>query len=139
MNYKVIEKGTAKYIEVISAQSPLSSEQDAVDLIALCKENDSDLLLLHSQALSEDFFKLRTGVAGQMIQKWITYHLKTAAVIPNELVNQGRFKEMALETNKSNHFRIFETRDEAEKWLLNLMVLPHTFPAFFEDYVFLSP
>lgn len=69
MNYKVIEKGTAKYIEVISAQSPLSSEQDAVDLIALCKENDSDLLLLHSQALSEDFFKLRTGVAGQMIQK----------------------------------------------------------------------
>lgn len=119
MNYKVIEKGTAKYIEVISAQSPLSSEQDAVDLIALCKENDLDLLLLHSQALSEDFFKLRTGVAGQMIQKWITYHLKTAAVIPNELVNQGRFKEMALETNKSNHFRIFETRDEAEKWLLN--------------------
>lgn len=118
MNYKLNDNGTVKYIEVISAQSPLSTEQDAVDLVALCQENDTDLLLLHSQALSEDFFKLRTGVAGQMIQKWINYRVKTAAVIPKELINQGRFKEMALETNKSNHFRVFETKDEAENWLL---------------------
>lgn len=119
MNYKIVENGNKKYIEVISAEPPLSTEQDAVDIVALCKENDSDLLLLHSQALSEDFFKLRTGVAGQMIQKWINYRVKTAAVIPKELVLQGKFKEMAFESNKSNHFRVFETRDDAENWLLN--------------------
>ncbi|MDM5277493.1 DUF4180 domain-containing protein [Paenibacillus taichungensis] len=118
MNYKINENGTKKYIEVIFAESPFSTEEDAVDLVALCKENESNLLLLHSQAISEDFFKLRTGVAGQMIQKWINYHIKTAAVIPKEMVNQGRFKEMALESKKSNHFRMFETRDDAENWLL---------------------
>jgi len=119
MNFKINENGTKKYIEVIFAESPFSTEEDAVDLVALCKENESNLLLLHSQAISEDFFKLRTGVAGQMIQKWINYHVKTAAVIPKEMVNQGRFKEMALESKKSNHFRIFETRDDAENWLLD--------------------
>lgn len=119
MNFKINENGTKKYIEVMFAESPFSTEEDAVDLVALCKENESNLLLLHSQAISEDFFKLRTGVAGQMIQKWINYHVKTAAVIPKEMVNQGRFKEMALESKKSNHFRIFETRDDAENWLLD--------------------
>ncbi|MFM1654601.1 DUF4180 domain-containing protein [Brevibacillus sp. B_LB10_24] len=119
MNYEIVENGTKKYIEIISAQTPLSTEQNAVDLVALCKENDTDLLMLHSQALSENFFKLRTGVAGQMIQKWINYRVKTAAVVPKELVNQGRFKEMAFESNKSNQFRVFETKDDAEKWLLN--------------------
>ncbi|MBE9915201.1 DUF4180 domain-containing protein [Paenibacillus donghaensis] len=122
MNYTVTENGNKKYIEVLSAQSPLSTEQDAVDLVSLCKENDTDLLMLHSQALSEDFFKLRTGVAGQMIQKWINYHVKTAAVIPGDLAKQGRFKEMALESNRSNQFRVFETKDDAENWLLNLPV-----------------
>ncbi|MDM5277511.1 DUF4180 domain-containing protein [Paenibacillus silvae] len=119
MNFKINENGTKKYIEVIFAESPFSTEEDAVNLVALCKENESNLLLLHSQAISEDFFKLRTGVAGQMIQKWINYHVKTAAVIPKEMVNQGRFKEMALESKKSNHFRMFETRDDAENWLLH--------------------
>ncbi|WP_427051224.1 DUF4180 domain-containing protein [Paenibacillus sp. TC-CSREp1] len=118
MNFKINENGTKKYIEVIFAESPFSTEEDAVDLVALCKENESNLLLLHSQVISEDFFKLRTGVAGQMIQKWINYHVKTAAVIPKEMINQGRFKEMALESKKSNHFRMFETRDDAENWLL---------------------
>ncbi|MGD8188656.1 DUF4180 domain-containing protein [Brevibacillus ginsengisoli] len=118
MNYQLIENGTDKYIELLSAPTPLSSEQDAVDLVALSIENETNLLMLHSQALSEDFFKLRTGVAGRMIQKWINYSVKTAAVIPMELVNKGKFKEMVAETNKSNHFRVFETREGAESWLL---------------------
>ncbi|WP_018884002.1 DUF4180 domain-containing protein [Paenibacillus massiliensis] len=118
MNYQVVQNGETKYIEVISAEPPLSKEQDAVDLVALSMENDVHLMLLHSQALSEDFFKLGTGVAGGMIQKWINYQLQVAAVIPGELIHQGRFKEMAVEANKSNHFRVFETKVEAEQWFL---------------------
>ncbi|UNK17224.1 DUF4180 domain-containing protein [Paenibacillus sp. N3/727] len=118
MNYKIIENGNQKYIEFISTPTPFCTEQDAVDLVALCKENETNLLLLHSHVLSEDFFKLRTGVAGNMIQKFINYHVKTAAVIPKELVNKGKFKEMVLESNHSNHFRVFETREDAESWLL---------------------
>ncbi|NLX61618.1 MAG: hypothetical protein GXZ06_03730 [Tissierellia bacterium] len=34
-------------------------------------------------------------------------------------MGKGRFKEMALETNKGNHFRIYNNKEEAEKWLLN--------------------
>lgn len=40
MNYQIIESGTKRYVELLSSHSPLSTEQDAVDLIALCGEND---------------------------------------------------------------------------------------------------
>lgn len=36
-----------------------------------------------------------------------------------ETIQKGRFKEMAMETNKGNHFRLYESKEEAEKWLLN--------------------
>ena len=118
MNYKIIQNGNQEYIELISVKRPLSTEQDAIDLVALSIENNTNLLMIHSEALSEDFFKLRTGVAGRMLQKFINYQIKTVAIIPNKLASKGRFKEMVLEANKSNHFRVLENREEAETWLL---------------------
>jgi hypothetical protein len=46
-------------------------------------------------------------------------YLKVAAWLTPELVNQGRFREMVLETNRaSNEFRVFYDHDQAEEWLL---------------------
>ncbi|BFH69844.1 PadR family transcriptional regulator [Paenibacillus dendritiformis] len=118
MNYKIVENGTKKYIELISGPTPISTEQDAVDLVALCREHDLDFLMLHGEALSEDFFNLRTGVAGRMMQKFITYSVKTAVVIPDPSVNKGRFKEMVTESNRSNQFGVFASREDAESWLI---------------------
>jgi len=118
MNYKLVENETKPYIELITSDTPLSTEQDAVDLIALCKENDVELLLVHGEALAGEFFSLRTGVAGRMIQKFTNYHVKTAVIIPDPSLNRGRFKEMVGESNRSNHFGVFETREDAENWLI---------------------
>ena len=68
--------------------------------------------------MEEDFFKLKTKVASNIIQKIINYGIKAAAIIPQETIQEGRFKEMATETNKGNHFRLYESKEETEKWLL---------------------
>ncbi|MDF2988188.1 MAG: hypothetical protein K0R50_3698 [Eubacterium sp.] len=118
MNYKLIEKNNKRYIEILSSQSPLNSEQDALDLIALCWELDTHQLMLHGEVLSGDFSNLRTGIAGGMLQKFINYSIRVAAIIPTEVANAGRFREMVLETNKGNAFRVFDKKEEAESWLL---------------------
>ena len=120
MNYKVVEKENGKYIECISAETPLCTEQDALDLVAVCGENETNLLALHAGALAEDFFRLRTGVAGQMLQKFVNYHMKVAVIITNESIVKGKFKELLAESNKGNDFRTFNTALEAENWLLKL-------------------
>lgn len=119
MRYEIIEIDNKKYIELISTTEPLTTENDALDLIALCWEHETTALLIHYATLSEDFFKLKTKVAGNIIQKFINYGIKAATIVPLETIQKGRFKEMALETNKGNHFRLYESKDEAVKWLVN--------------------
>lgn len=119
MNYNIIEKGVKKYIALESSDMPLQSEQDALDIISLSWEHEINMLLIHGEALSEDFFSLKTGVAGRMLQKFINYNIKVAAIIPSKIADTGRFGEMVLETNKGNAFRVFTAREEAENWLLN--------------------
>lgn len=118
MNYQIKETSTEKYIELFSTASPLNTENDALDLIALCSEVDTNLLILHLAALSEDFFNLKTGVAGKIIQKFVNYRIKVAVIIPDETAIKGKFKDMVIEANRNNHFRIFENILAAEKWLL---------------------
>lgn len=118
MNYQIREIENKKYIELISAAEPLGTENDALDLIALCWEHGINALMIHYTALSEDFFKLKTKSAGNIIQKFINYGIKAAAIIPQETIQKGRFKKMAMETNKGNHFRLYESIEEAEQWLL---------------------
>jgi len=119
MNYKVIERDNQKYIECDSAETPLSSEQDAIDLIAACWENDTSLVMLHSEVLAEDFFKLKTGLAGQVLQKFMNYHIKVAVIITDEQKIKGKFKELLAESNKRNDFRVFSNIEEAENWILS--------------------
>lgn len=118
MNYEIRELENKKYIELISSSNPLSTENDTLDLISLCWEHDSQLVMIHYAALSEDFFQLKTKAAGNIMQKFINYGIKVTAIIPQETFQKGRFKEMAMETNKGNHFRIYGSKEEAEKWLL---------------------
>lgn len=119
MDYKIVESNAMKYIEIFSCATPISTEQDALDLVALCGENNTNLLMLHSEAISDDFFRLKTGVAGKVLQKFINYYVKAVAVIPTQRVNAGKFKDMVLEANRGNQFRVFEEKEKAVNWLLS--------------------
>ncbi|TFE28639.1 DUF4180 domain-containing protein [Cohnella luojiensis] len=83
-------------------------------------EHHTSLLMLHADALSDDFRKLQTGLAGQVLQKFINYRIKTAIVIPLASTIKGKFKELMAESNKGNDFRVFDNRIDAENWLINL-------------------
>lgn len=119
MNYDVRQKNQQKYIECFSAETPINCEQEALDLVALCGENDTNRLMLHGDALSEDFFKLKTGIAGMILQKLVNYRVKTAIVLPGDVKITGKFKELMAESNKRKEYRVFNHTAEAENWLLD--------------------
>ena len=119
MNYEIKEMADQKYMTLLSSANQLGTESDALDVVALCWEHEVHLLMIHYEALAAEFFQLSTKAAGDILQKFINYNIKTAAVIPKDISQKGRFREMALETNQGNHFRIFDTLAEAEKWLLH--------------------
>jgi hypothetical protein len=120
LNYRVVDKNNKKYIEFASDFMKLSSEQAVIDYISVCMENDVYTILLQPNVLSEDFFNLRTGLAGTALQKFINYHVKVAVIIEDTEKLNDRFKEMIMEANKGNHFRTFSNTQDAERWIASL-------------------
>jgi hypothetical protein len=112
MNYKIIKKNNQKYLELIAATAPLRTEADALDIVALCGEADTNRLMLHSEALSADFFQLKTRAAGG----FVNYRLKAAAIVPADVLD-GRLREWAGESNRGGQFGLFTDRESAEAWL----------------------
>jgi PadR family transcriptional regulator, regulatory protein AphA len=116
MEYILKQIGDRKYIDCLE-NSPIEDERAALDVVAICSEEDTDRVMLHSANLPDSFFKLSTGLAGNVLQKFYNYSILAAAVLTPEQVNQGKFYDFALETNRGNQFRIFFSRQEAEEWL----------------------
>lgn len=119
MNYRLVEHPQNNFVEILPGDGRIESEADELDLVGACGEYRVQRLLLYAENLSEDFFHLRTGLAGEVLLKFSNYHIKFAAVLTPELVNQGRFQEMVLEANRSNNqFHVFYDREQAIEWLV---------------------
>jgi RimJ/RimL family protein N-acetyltransferase len=90
---------------------------DPVAALRSCIEHGGRALLFDQGALPAAFFDLRTGVAGELVQKLVNYHVRMAAVVPDLAAHSPRFTEFAREANHGPQFRFFATRQEAIDWL----------------------
>ncbi len=119
MNTQEITQNGVTILEVLPGEERLTTEQDALDLVGECGGFGTHRMLIHAGAISDDFYDLRTGLAGAAMLKWTNYRIITAAVIPQEISSQGRFGEMVLEANRrrNSDFKVFTTREEAIDWL----------------------
>lgn len=118
MNFNMIKKENGCYLDCTPFTGVLSSEKDAIELVSACFSNDTYSLLLHERSVSPDFFNLRTGLAGAVLNKFQTYNIKTALIIQDVGLLEGRFGEMAMESNKGNEFRVYDSIEAAEEWML---------------------
>ncbi|MHB8933188.1 MAG: DUF4180 domain-containing protein [Bellilinea sp.] len=95
----------------------IANKRDALDLVALCSEHETDNLPLDEECLDAAFFDLKSGLAGEVLLKLNNYRIRAAAIMPQVLIGNVRFAEFVLETNRGNQFRVYSWHDDAEKWL----------------------
>ncbi|MEW6184061.1 MAG: DUF4180 domain-containing protein [Bacillota bacterium] len=117
-----INIGQAKgrtYVEGKQGCLIVQEERDVLDLLAECGQNDTQLLMLHHENINPDFFDLKTGFAGTVLQKFSTYYMKAALVVDMDRIKSERFKELIYECNKGGNIRFCKERSEAEDWLVS--------------------
>ena len=73
MDYFVQNRKDISFIELNPSQAKLASEQDALDWVGACGEHGAQRLLVHAENLTEDFFDLKTGLAGAILLKFSNY------------------------------------------------------------------
>ncbi len=122
MDYRLIDHPTAPYVETLEGR--IENDSHALELVAACGEHRTHRLLIRGEHLADDFFNLRSGLAGAVLLKFSNYFIKVAVLLPpdpttQDRAYQGRFGEMTLEANRSNReFHIFTSCDQAVSWLV---------------------
>lgn len=93
----------------------IQDKSQVADAIGLCFGADG--FLLTEDDVGQDFFRLESGVAGELFQKFVNYRIKTAFVCSDPSKYGKRFSELALEHFSHSHVRFFRTQQEAIDWL----------------------
>ena len=119
MNAGVHEIHGTRLCEYPEAGPLLSTERDATDAIAAAREHGADMLAIPSKRLSDEFFQLKTGVAGNFIQKFVTYGVRLVIVgdISRQIETSSALRDFVYEANRGKHVWFLEDRTELEKKL----------------------
>jgi hypothetical protein len=59
---------------------PLDTEGAATDVIGEALGQRAEIVVIPAERLTDDFFELRTGIAGEITQKFVNYRLQLAIV-----------------------------------------------------------
>ena len=74
-------------------------------------------LIISEDDLGQDFFDLRTGLAGELIQKFVNYRTRLAIVIATLDGHGERFSELAREHATHPTVRFVRNLDDAMRWM----------------------
>jgi hypothetical protein len=104
----------------------ISDVSDALDLLGDAGVNDSNMLIIRESNLNPDFFKLYTGFAGEILQKFSTYDFKLAIVGDFSKYNSKNLQDFIRESNRGNRIYFVNTYDDAVRVLTGHQRNDHT-------------
>ena len=81
----------------------ITDTQSALDLIATIDYHDNcQRIAINKEAIIDDFFKLSTGIAGEILQKFVTYSKKIAIIGDFSKYTSKPLNDFILECNQGN-------------------------------------
>lgn len=96
----------------------ITGPQDALDLAMTVKyETGAERIAIDKKNIAEDFFILSSGMAGEILQKYINYHVKLAVWGDFSRYTSKPLHDFIYESNEGRDFFFVPTREEAVKRL----------------------
>jgi hypothetical protein len=83
---------------------PLATGQDALDLIGATYQG-AEVVAIPASRFDERFFTLSTGLAGEIMQKFVTYRVRLVVVgdITAQLAASAALRDLVRESNRGRH------------------------------------
>ncbi len=103
MKYNLL--GSDKSIVYVESKNLIISDvQSVLDLIAnVHYKTNCYKIIVDKRCVCEEFFKLSTRVAGEILQKFINYHTKLAIVGDYSLYTSNPLQDFIYESNSGSH------------------------------------
>lgn len=120
MQLAEVNHNNVKIAIVTSDEKVITDTQSALDLLAAVSyESGADRIVIDKDNIVDSFFVLSTGLAGDILQKFVTYHAKVAIYGDYTKYTSKPLKDFIYESNKGNSIFFVPTKEEAIERLAN--------------------
>ncbi len=107
-----------KIAELISDSLIISNIEDGTNLLGDLYFQGFNRVFIHKSNITPEFFDLKTGIAGEILQKFSTYRVRLAIIGDFATSQSKSLKDFILESNKIGHINFVESESEAINQLL---------------------
>jgi len=109
LNFREIENVVVA--ELADEDLLINEVQEMLDLMGDCGVNNCYSIILNEKNINPDFFRLHTGFAGEILQKFSTYGFKLAIVGDFSKYTSKNLQDFIRESNKGNRVFFVENSD----------------------------
>lgn len=103
--------------EITSDKIILKTTEDGLTLLGDLYYQGYDKIILHEKNITPQFFDLKTGIAGEILQKFAQYRIPLAIVGDFSKYTSNSLRDFIFESNKGKFISFVSTREEAIKIL----------------------
>jgi hypothetical protein len=118
MEIEILTIGDMRVTLLKSPGVVISGVQDALDLMGETSYRESYRIIVHKDQMTDAFFDLKTGIAGEILQKFSTYNLKLAIIGDFSRVTSNSLRDFIRESNRYGRINFVSTLEEAKEKLL---------------------
>ncbi|UGU16001.1 DUF4180 domain-containing protein [Sinomicrobium kalidii] len=115
MQINITKTDGVSIAELISEQVEIRDAQDAVDIMMNSIYQGAENIIIQQKHLVPGFFELKTGIAGEILQKFSTYNAKLAIVGNFENIRGKSLGDFIYESNKTGRINFVGSLQEARK------------------------
>lgn len=120
MQLDIMEQNAIKVVTVISDEKVITDTQSALDLLATVNyETGANRFVINKENVNDAFFILSSGLAGDILQKFVNYQVKVAIYGDYTKYTSKPLRDFIYESNKGNNAFFVETKGEAIERLAN--------------------
>jgi len=113
MEIKVFESNDKLFAEIISDKIIIENVQDALDLMANCNFQGANRIILYKEQINADFYDLKTGLAGEILQKFSNYRCFLAIIGDFSNIQSKSLRDFIFESNKTGRVCFVKSIEEA--------------------------
>ena len=101
---KAYELHGVRVLECATDGVRLRGDRDAIPVIETAWENRAKLIAIPIERLDEDFFRLKTRIAGEIVQKFVQYRFRIAIVgdISKHISESSALRDFVREANRGD-------------------------------------
>ena len=118
MKIEIIKLRGVGIAEIKSDRVEIRKVQDVLDLMADCDYQGARKIILHEKNIVANFFDLKTGFAGEILQKFSNYFVELAIVGDFSKYSSQSLQDFIYESNKIGRINFVSSVEEAIEALL---------------------